>query len=177
MQEHNTVTQLIDEIRETISQVSSSRKDEIRVMQAMLSDDSYEVTIYDKDGTVEIYNPAKDFRNMCASVMSSAAKISKPEAMQLMENYAVSKSEASSMINLSKEFVNTFIETGRKLPLGGREKSDISLSIKKIEPTTRMYPQKIGVNDDGSDKYATIPAAIPGHNSIRVHSSCPPWVK
>lgn len=171
------VNELISEIRDNLSQSSSSRRDEIRIMQAMLSDDSYEVHVYDRDGAYVPYNPAKDFKNMCASIMANATKISKAEAIQLMNGYEVTKSEASSMINLSKEFINTFIETGRKLPLGGRETSDISLSIKRIEATTRMYPKKIGVNDDGTDKYSTIPASIPGHTSIRVHAPCPTWVK
>ena len=45
-----TVNGLLEEISTGLSQVSSSRKDEIRVMQAMLSDPSYEVSIYGKDG-------------------------------------------------------------------------------------------------------------------------------
>lgn len=174
---NNTVTALIQEINTNLKQTSSSRKDEVAVMQAMLSDPEYEVNIYGKDGIEGTYNPTNDFRSMCASIISNAAKVPVAEATQLMSDYSVRKSEATSMVNISKEFVNTFIHTGRKLPLGAREKSDISLSIKNVEAATRMYPQKIGVNDDGSDRYSKTPTTIPAHESIRVHAPCPSWVK
>lgn len=173
----STVNGLLKEINSNLSQVSSSRKDETRIMQAMLSDPSYEVTIYGKDGAEGTYNPANDFRSMCASVISNAAKVPMAEATQLMNNYAVRKSEATSMVNISKEFVNTFLKTGRKLPLGAREMSDVSLSLKKVEASTRLYPQKVGVNDDGSDRYSKAPTTVPAHESVRVHAPCPSWVK
>lgn len=176
-QNANTVTNLLNEISTNLSQTSSSRKDEIRVMQAMLSDPSYAVSVYGRDGVEETYNPAEDFRSMCASVISHAAKVPAAEATQLMDGYAVSKAEATSMVNISKEFVNTFLKTGRKLPLGAREKSDVSLSLKQVEASVRMYPQKVGVNDDGSDRYSKTPTSIPAHESIRVHAPCPSWVK
>lgn len=172
-----TVKALIEEISTGLSQVSSSRKDEIRVMQAMLSDTSYTVDIYGKDGKEMSYNPARDFQQMCASVISNAAKVPMAEATQLMEGYEVKKSEATSMVSISKEFVNTFLQTGRKLPLGARERSDVSLGLKKVEATTRLFPQKVGVNDDGSDRYSKTPTVVPAHESIRVFAPCPSWVK
>lgn len=174
---NNTVTALIQEINTNLKQTSSSRKDETAIMQAMLSDPDYEVNIYGKDGIEGTYNPTNDFRSMCASIISNAAKVPTAEAVQLMNDYSVRKSEAASMVNISKEFVNTFLQTGRKLPLGAREKSDVSLSIKKVEATTRMYPQKVGVNDDGSDRYSKTTTTIPAHESVRVHAPCPSWVK
>lgn len=178
MAENNTtVKSLIEEISTNLSQVSSSRKDEIRVMQAMLSDTSYEVNVYNKDGVESTYAPAKDFKDMCSSVIANAAKIPMAEAEKLMENYDVRKGEATAMVNISKEFVNTFLQTGRKLPLGAREKSDVSLSLKKVEASTRLYPTKVGVNDDGSDRYTKAPTTVPAHEAIRVHAPCPEWVK
>lgn len=174
---NNTVTALIQDINTNLKQTSSSRKDETAIMQAMLSDPNYEVNIYGKDGIEGTYNPTNDFRAMCASIISNAAKVPTAEAVQLMSDYNVRKSEAASMVNISKEFVNTFLQTGRKLPLGAREKSDVSLSIKKVDATTRMYPQKVGVNDDGSDRYSKTTTIIPAHESVRVHAPCPSWVK
>ena len=174
---NNTVTALIQDINTNLKQTSSSRKDETAIMQAMLSDPNYEVNIYGKDGIEGTYNPTNDFRAMCASIISNAAKVPTAEAVQLMSDYSVRKSEAASMVNISKEFINTFLQTGRKLPLGAREKSDVSLSIKKVDATTRMYPQKVGVNDDGSDRYSKTTTTIPAHESVRVHAPCPSWVK
>ena len=114
---------------------------------------------------------------MGARIITSAANVPFTEAAMLMEDYSVSKAEATSMINLSKEFVNTFLKTGRKLPLGAREKSDVSLSLKKVDASTRLYPQKVGVNEDGTDRYSKTPTTIPAHESVRVHAPCPTWVK
>lgn len=168
---------LINEINTNLSQTSSSKKDEIRVMRAMLNDDSYEVSIYGKQGIEGSYCPAKEFKSMCSNIISGAAKIPKAEADVLVEKYECSKAEATSMINISKEFVNTYLQTGRKLHLGGREKSDVSLSLKKADETVRSYPQKVGVNEDGSAKYSKSPTKINAHESVRVHGPCPSWLR
>ena len=174
---NNTVKELINEISTNLTQTSSSIRDEVRVMQSMLNDTSYQVSIYDNDGMIGSYNPATDFRNMCASVMSNAAKIPMAEANQLMSDYSVKRSEAEGMVNISKEFINTYLQTGRKLPLGGRETSDVSLSIKHNPASTKTYPMKVGVNEDGSARYAKHPTTIPAYDTIKVHGSCPPWAK
>ena len=172
-----SVKSLVKEIKDGLSQTSSSRKDEVRVMKAMLNDPTYEVDEYGKDGIIGTYNPCKDFRSMCTSIISSTTKIPQAEAANMMESYEVKKSEAASMVNVSKEFVNTFLHTGRKLPIGSREKSDVSLSLKEVAPSTRLYPQKVGVNDDGTPKYSKAPTTVPAHEAIRVHAPCPSWVK
>ena len=173
----STVNEMITEIRENLSQNTSSSKDEIRVMKAMLNDTDFEVDVYSKDGSTTKYSPAKDFRSMCASIVSGSTKIPQQEAVDLVNKYEVKKAEAESMVNISKEFINTYIHTGRKLPLGPREKSDIYLSLKNVEETTRYFPKKTGVNDDGSDRYDRTATVVPSHESIKVHAPCPAWIK
>lgn len=171
------VTDLTKEIKDNLSQTSSSRKDEVKVMQAMLNDTSYEVGVYDASGLKETYNPAKDFKTMASSIISSTTKISKDESEKLMSDYEVSKSEASSMVDISKEFVNTYLTTGRKLPFGGRETSSFALSQKHVEKSVKHPPKKVGVNEDGTDRYELGTKVIPEHDSVRVYASCPDWVK
>lgn len=172
-----TVENLISEIDTVRSQVSSSSKDEERVMRAMLNDREYKVGIYTKEGKTGEICPAQEARGMITSVIKSATKVSVEEAAKLADAHEFSKSESQAMINISKEFVNTFMQTGRKLPLGGRETSDVSLSLKKVEDSVRSYPRKIGVDAEGEGIYGTAEANIKAHKSIRVHSSCPDWVK
>lgn len=172
-----SVKAMVETIKGAQTQVASSSKDEVRVMRAMLSDTSYEVDVYDKSGCCGHYNPAKDFQSMCASVIADVAKIPKAEASAMMEGYDVKIREATSMIGISKEFVNTYLQTGRKLPLGGREKSDISLSSKHVPESTRLFPQKVGVNEDGTGRYQKSPSVVYAHDSVRVHAPCPAWVK
>ena len=173
----STVQNLVKEIKDGLSQTSSSTKDEIRVMQAMLNDTEYEVGVYGNTGLKETYNPAKDFRGMLSGVVASTTKISKEEAAALVNDHEVSKSEATTMVNVSKEFVNTYIATGRKLPFGGREKSNIAISGKEVEETTKTYPKKVGVNEDGTGRYESGERKVPAHFTAKVYGSCPDWVK
>lgn len=172
-----TTNDLIKEIKDGLSQVNASHKDEVAVMQHMLSDPSYEVTIYGKDGPTGTYNPCKEFRGMCASIISGTTKIPTEESQALMEGYTVRKAEADAMVGISKEFVNTFLHTGRKLPLGGRAQSDVSLFLKEVPQTTRSCPRRVGVNNDGSGQYDRVPTTIAAHESVRVHAPCPVWLK
>lgn len=171
------VQDLVKEIKDNLSQVSSSSKDEVRVMQAMLNDTEYEVGIYTASGLKETYNPAVDFRGMLSGIVSSTAKISKEEASDLVASHEVTKTEANTMVNVSKEFVNTYLGTGRKLPFGGREKSNIAISGKDIPEMVKTYPKKVGINEDGSARYESGERKVPSHFTAKVYSSCPDWVK
>lgn len=173
----STVTELVKEIKDNLSQVSASNKDEIRVMQAMLNDTNYEVGVYGNSGLKETYNPAKDFRGMLSGIVANTTKISKDEAASLVNAHEVTKSEASTMVNVSKEFVNTYLRTGRKLPFGGREKSNISISGKELPETTKTYPKKVGVNEDGTDRYEPGVRKVPAHVTAKLYGPCPDWVK
>ena len=174
----STVMELVKEINETRTQTSASAKDELRVMQAMLNDSDFVVAVYGKTGVIGQYCPCDDAHNMAANIIKGATKISTKEAELLAENYEFTKSDASTLVNISKEFINTYVETGRKLPLGGREKSNVALSKKVKAERSNNFPKKVGVNNDGTDKYESCgEGVIPAHNSLRVHSSCPPWLK
>jgi hypothetical protein len=171
-----TVKGLIEEIKGTITQVTSSRKDEARVMRAMMNDTSYEVGIYGKDGKADTFNPSKAVRAMVASAMSGAAKIPQAEAASIMEKYEFKRSEAENLVDVSKEFINTYVHCGRKLQLGGREKSDVSLSLKEVEAGSRPYPKQVGVGANGEKVFGRGEAFVPGYESLKVYAPCPSWV-
>jgi hypothetical protein len=170
------VAELINDIQTNHKQVSASQKDEVRVMQAMLNDPTYEVGVYSTKGQIGVYNPAKDFRVMQTNIISSVTKISKDEASQLVEGYEVTKSDANTMINISKEFVNTYLDSGRKMSLGGREKSNFTLSVKTIPRTEKVYQQRT-VADNGEVSWKPGSKIIPEHKGLKARSSCPDWVK
>ena len=166
------VEELVNGIKENLKQTSSSQKDEVAVMQAMLNSPDYEVGVYGKDGQIGTYNPCKDYRGMLTNVLSTAGGITKTEATTKVESYQASKSDAETMVNISKEYMNTYLDTGRKIKLGGRESSDFGMSIKRVEASTRSFPIE---NDDGTTSFGK--KEVPAHNSIRVYGSCPSWVK
>lgn len=172
-----SLLELVNEINQTRSQTSASAKDEVRVMKAMLNDPTYTVDIYSKDGVVAQYSPYNSARSLVSNIIKDTAKISGKEADELASNYKFGKSEASTMIDLSKEFVNVYMDTGRKLPLGAREKSNISLSRKVKESHPNTYPKKIGTDSNGKDIYETVTdGMIPEFNSVKVYAPCPDWL-
>lgn len=159
------VNLLIKDIKENLEKKTASQKDERSVMKAMLNDPNFEVGIYSKDGKTGTYSPYEDSREMMGNIISATTKMNKNEALELAKAYEVTKNDADTFINISKEFINTYMETGRKLPLGGREKSNISLIKKEVEEREARVP--------GQDTTSKIPA----HDSIRVYGSCPSWLK
>ena len=172
----NTVEQMVQEIKERCKQTSSSHKDEVLVMQSMLNDTSYEVNVYKNDGVDHTYNPSKDARDMVSRIISATTKVGSEEAKTLSEGYQFTKADANTMIGISKEFVNTYIQTGRKLPLGGRETSNVSLEYKPVEARTSGFPKKIGIDAEGRPIYTIEPTMIPAHDGIKASSPCPAWI-
>lgn len=166
------VEELITGIKNDLKQVSSSQKDEVAVMQAMLNSPDYEVGVYGKEGKIGTYNPCEDFRGMLKNIVAGATTITKGEAEEHIEKYIVTKSDAETMVNVSKEYMNTYLGTGRKIKLGGRETSDYGMSIKHVPQSTKSYPIK---NADGSTTFGK--KDVPAHDSIKVYGSCPSWVK
>lgn len=172
-----TVNEIVNEIKTTRTQQSASGKDEIAVMRGMLNDTEYKVDLYDNSGKVGVYCPSEDVRGMLANQIHKAAKITAEESAQLANEYEFSRSDAETHVRVAKEFVNTYVETGRKLPLGIRENSNVSLLQKINEAAERTYPKKVGVNADGTDRYEKATTKVPAHNSIRVISTCPSHIK
>lgn len=175
--EKETVLGLIKEVQDNLTNASASHKDEVRIMKAMLNDTSYEVGVYDKTGKVGVVAPAKEFRSVISNAIVSTTKISKEEAEALVEKYEAKKSDAESMITLSKEFINTYLQTNRKISLGGREKSNVSLIKKEIKESTRSYPKQVGVDAAGKPLYEKAEVKVSPYESIKVTSPCPAWIK
>lgn len=171
------VKTVVNDIIKTRTQHSASRKDEVKVMQAMMNDKSFKVSVYDKPSEVAYYCPAEDLREALANQIHNTTKISLLEAHNLADSYEFTKSDATTQVSVSKEFINTYMYTGRKLPLGCRKTSNVSLIQKQIEECDRTYPKKTGVNDDGTDRYERAVTHVPAHDSIKVISSCPSHIK
>lgn len=171
------VQDLVNEIRSTISQKTSSRKDEIKVMRAMLNDTNYKVGVYDKNGLSGYYCPAESAKSMVTSILHNSAGLSESEAGVLAKNYEFSKADAENMLDISKEFIGTYMHTNRKIAFGGREKSDISIGIKEIESSSRPFPKVVGVDSNGKKIYGRGVTEISGYESMKVYAPCPSWIK
>lgn len=174
------VVDLINEIKTSFKddRRTSSKQDEVNVMLAMMNDTSYSVDVYRRDGVVGAYNPAKEFRGMITDVVTNTVKINKGEAEGLVENYEFTKKHANTLVDLSKEFIQTYIHTERPINLGGRERSNITIKGKEIEAQYRYYPQKTDeVGPDGKPVYKKDKVHVPAHYGLNVRNKCPEWVK
>ena len=166
-----TVENTIKEIQEKRTQKSANVKDEIPVMQSLLNDHEFKAAVYDGKGNVEDYVcPAEDMDSIVGGIISKTTGINSQEAEKLAYDYEYTKQDASKMINVSKEFVNSYMETGRKLPLGKRDKADISLIQKIIPQGQRHISKKIGIDENGKDIRETVYVNVEEHKSIRVIS-------
>lgn len=172
MENNVSVQELIQETKNNLKQKSASRRDEEAVMRAMLNDREFIVRDY---STQETHCPANDYRDMIAGIISTTTKMPKVEAMSVVNDYEVKKSDASTMVTLSKDFINCALRTGRKINLGATEKSNISIQLKEIPQTQKKFPMKTGVNEDGSARYEKNETTIPAHEGLKVSSPCPKW--
>lgn len=173
------VKKLIEEIRGTVTSKSSSQKDEIRVMKAMLNDRDYSVDVYGKDGKEGELNPSAEAREMISSVLTNTAKINKEEAKDLADKHEFNKNEAENFVNVSKEYVNTYLGTKRKLPLGGRKLHTASLVMNEYEQQEKQYPHQIGVGADNKPIWQSPRPTkiVPPYNTIKATSPVPDWIK
>lgn len=177
----SSVLELINQINKERTKENSydtkNRKDEILVMKEMLNDPTYEVTVYGNSGPKGTFNPSKAVRKTLGNIMAGASGMSPKEARMLMDQYEFKTSDARTLVELSKEFVNTYLQTGRKLPLGGRERSNVALVKRTAEPKQATFPVKDGVDKDGNPSYTLQHTTIPGYDYIKAYSGCPKWLK
>ena len=168
---------VLKNVTANVKQKSSSKRDEISVMQAMLNDRKHCVDVYGKTGVEGQYYPGQDFRAMVSDVMSSAAHIDKKEAESLVEGFDFKKTHAETVINVGKEFINTYLETGRKIKLGGRETSDVALCKKEFPAGMRRYPTQIGVDEKGNPINGSSETWVNAYTGVKASSPCPVWVQ
>ena len=173
----DNVKNVVAGIKAGLTQKSASKKDEVLVMQAMLNDRKYTVDVYGKDGVQGQYNPSKDFRGVVSDIMSSAAHMQKAEAEKIVDGYDFKRNHAESMVSVAKEFINTYMETGRKMKLGGRKTSDVSIVKKDFAAGMRRYPTQIGVTDDGKPINGSSEVWVGAYSGIKASSPCPPCIR
>lgn len=167
-----SVTQLIQDIKTNLKQAGASQKDEQRVMREMLNDREYQVGIYDKSGQTGTFCPAETARTMVSSIITATTKVSNAEASQLANAYDFGNKEAQTMVDISKAYVNTYLQTGRKLPLGGTPTSMTDLVMVNVPAGTTSYPCQ---NPDGT--WGTKTNEVPAYDKIKSISPCPNYLK
>lgn len=138
---------------------------EVNLMMNMLNDPDFKVGVYKNGvGKVDELSIYETSRELVTSIISNGANINKEEARDLANQYNFSKNDASNMIGISKEFINTYLETGNKISLGAREHMNISLSMKHVDEKERIIPPGGLGNNTDKEKVVTTPA----YNTVKV---------
>jgi hypothetical protein len=179
-----TVEQIISEIQKSRQAPddrriydTKSQKDEVAVMMGMMNDTSYKIDVYAGSSYQGIYCPAQSFRRMISNTISDMTGMTRLESENLVNSYEFKKPEAQEMVNFSKEYINTYLKTGRKLPLGGREKSNVSLKAKTVPAGFVQFPVKVGEDKEGHAICESKEAYVGEYETIKVYGPCPVWRK
>lgn len=170
--ENLTVKNLVNSIKEDLNhQTSSSMKDEVSVMMAMMNDKTYIVEELGKDGqVVGTFCPAEIATRMAANIIKGATKVSTAEAEELANSYEFGKKEATAMVTLSKEYINTYLDCGRKIKFGNREGKSLVLSQKEKETYECKFPKKVGYDSNGNAQYELSTTTIKGYKEVKANS-------
>ena len=156
---------------------TKAQKNETAVMTAMMNDGTYQVSVYAGGGYQGIYCPASSFRRVVSNALSASTGMSRLEADSLLAKHEFTPQDAREMVSFSKEFVLSYLKTGRKLPLGGRDNSNVSLKLKNVPAGFVTYPVKIGEDQSGHPICESKEAFVGAYETIKVYGPCPSWKK
>lgn len=170
------VKDLLKEIQKSNSK-GSSRGDEVKVMKAMLNDKDFKVGVYDSNGKTGDFSPSETARGLVRDIVVNTTKVTKKEAETMAEHYVFSNADANKFVDISKEFINTYTDTGRKINLGKREKYNTSLIKKDVEAHERNFPKAIKNSKGEVTSYEISKVKVPAHTTMKAISKCPDHLK
>lgn len=150
----------------TRKQKSQNKTDEIIVAQTLLNDPDFQIGVYDKNkgliGTRNVHNEAVTF---ITNVTSEITGLDKKSTEDLVKNYTFTKRDAQFLINTSKDFVQTYLQTGRKFNLVQSADSEANIVLKPAPAREKVVPTK-----DGTKLVSTC-----AYNKVACKSGCPKY--
>lgn len=157
MDTNSETDQLIEQIVKNTSQVSVSKSDEIAVMQSMLNDKSFEVAIYNRTkGFLGIRSPRKTALSIINDALCGVTGMGLKEAEELTRDYEFSKRDASRHISIGKDFLSTYLQTGRKIVVTSSPRGESSINLKYSKAHNKTVPDQ----NSGKTKVVQTPAKI-----------------
>ena len=166
--ENLTMNELMESIRQvTKKQKSASRVDEIRVMRTMINDPDYQVSIYDKNkGYIGTRCPREEAVKFVSNVTSAITGIESKSAYELSKRYEFTKKDACFLLENHKDFTQTYLSTGRKLPIVQSETAEAAIFSKELEERPKSVPDGTGSNKT---------SMIPPYTKVICRSKCPKY--
>lgn len=137
---------LMKQIQEiTMKQKSQNKGDEVAVAQTLLNDPDFQVGIYDKNkGLIGTRNVHEEAVKFVANISAEITGLDKKTAEDLANQYTFTKKDANFIINTSRDFVQTYLKTGRKFNLVQSEDTEANIFLKPTPAKEKLIPTKDG---------------------------------
>lgn len=167
-EENISMDSLMKEIQEiTKKQKSASRVDEIRVMRTMINDPDYSISIYDKNkGYIGTRCPREEAVKFAANISSAITGLDSKSANELANRYEFTKKDAVFLLENHRDFTQTYLSTGRKLPIIQSESAEAGIFFKDLDEREKSVPDGTGNNKN---------SIIPAYTKVVCRSKCPKY--
>jgi hypothetical protein len=142
MSEEMSMNDLMKNIREaTKNQRAASRVDEIKVMRTMLNDPDFKVSIYDRNkGLIGTRCPREESVKFIAGIVSSLTGLEDKAVDELTNKYEFTKKDAIYMLDTQRDFNQTYLSTGRKLPIIQSANSEAAIFYRPVASKEKVVP-------------------------------------
>ena len=146
MAEVQSMQELMKQIQEiTVKQKSQNKGDEVAVAQALLNDPDFQVGIYDKNkGLIGTRNVHEEAVKFITNVTSEITGLEKKTTEDLASKYTFTKKDANFIINTSRDFIQTYLKTGRKLNIVQAEDAEANIFLRPTVAKEKLIPTKEG---------------------------------
>lgn len=141
--------QLIEEIKKvTETQTSINKADELRVMTTMLNDPEFSIGVYDKKlGYIGQRSPHEEAVKFVGDIIQRATGLEKKDSQHLASELEFTKRDANFLINNMKDFITTYVSTGRKINMIQSDSTEANLYTKNMAASTKTIPNKDNPKD------------------------------
>lgn len=134
---------LLEDIKHGTSQISTNKVDEIKVMKCMLNDKEFTVGSYDKNmGYLGERCPHDEAVEFVKNVIMASTGLDSKESKHLANCYQFTSRDATFLLTNMRDFITTYMSTGRKFTLMQTDDSEAAIYTKRMESREKLVPDK-----------------------------------
>lgn len=161
---------LVADIKKNTSQIAINRVDENRVMKCMLNDKNFSLGVYDKNlGYIGEKCPHDNAVNFVKNIIMGSTGLDSKDSKHLAENYEFTKRDAGFLLENMRDFMQVYMQTGRKINIMQTGATEACLYTKDISAKSKLVPDK---EQSGKSKQITTSPFI----KLVSASTCPKYL-
>jgi hypothetical protein len=148
---------LLEDIKEASKKHTSiNRLDEVNVMRGMINDPGFSVAVYDKkNGYIGQRCPREEAVGFVKNIIAGATGLDARDSLHLAEHYQFTKRDAVFLLDNMRDFLTTYLDTGRKINILQSETGEAAVYLKQVDKKTKIIPDK---EHPGNTKKVDVPA-------------------